>query len=112
MPANTKIDQKLSMISKYLYQVWVQQKFSLRLDDRPHDLDIQNGWDNPHGEVPQHLFQNGYEDRYLNYRAGQEARKLRNNDKTTIIVAQEKEYSENWVSSYKGTLSHRQIVRI
>ncbi len=106
MPANTKIDQKLSLISKYMQRLSYTDR-SIESGAKL-DVDVLNGWDNPTGSIPAHLTGS----RYWDYRAGQKARKLRNSDRITIITAQEKEYAEVWVTLRKGTLSHRQIVKI
>lgn len=105
MQANTKIDQKLSLISKYMRRLSYTDR-SIESGAKL-DVDVLNGWDNPNGSIPAHLSGT----RWWDYRAGQKARQLRNKDKMTIISAW-KDDGELFSASYAGSVSHKKAVII
>ncbi len=109
MPANTKINQKLCLINKYMqYLSYTDRGIESESESESDaNLDVLNGWDNPNGSIPPHLSGS----HWWNYRAGQMARRLRNKDKITVITAL-KDNGELFSTSYTGSVSHKRVVAI
>lgn len=93
------IEVKIVIIMKYLSR--------LRDYDGSITTDHISGWENPKGLVPDHL----HLKRFFDYKAGQEARKLRERDWYTHIISSTAS-GEMFSKTFAGRLSHKKIIEI
>ena len=93
------IEVKIVIIKKYLSR--------LRDFDGSITTDHISGWENQNALAPDHLTGS----RYFNYKAGQEARKLRDRDWYTHIISSTA-IGEMFSKTFAGRLSHKKIIEI